>query len=78
MTIAFEASGEPAGKSLSIFDVSGRLIRSYRIGDEPWGRRVVSWDLRDTEGRRVKSGVYFCLVRAADGTLTSGKIVVTR
>ncbi|HEX7880359.1 MAG TPA: T9SS type A sorting domain-containing protein [Candidatus Eisenbacteria bacterium] len=56
--IAFDLP-EPAGVRVSLFDVSGRLLRV--LVDEPLtaGTHRTSWDRRDGSGRRVVPGIYF-------------------
>ena len=47
--------------SLSIYDVSGRLVRRLLI-DEPKAAGVhrIGWNALNDEGKRLASGVYFC------------------
>jgi hypothetical protein len=45
---------------LSIYDLTGRLIRTLRNGTvEPAGRHKATWNGRDDQGRAVAAGVYF-------------------
>ncbi len=44
---------------LSIYDVSGRLVRIVLDESRPAGRYAEAWDGRDNIGRAVASGVYF-------------------
>ncbi len=55
--------------TLSIYDLSGRLIRRFTIDDLRF--TSITWDGRDGKGKEVKSGIYF--VR-----LEIGKDVKTR
>lgn len=50
---------EAGETSLSIFDASGRLIRTLVRGDRPAGRQSVRWDGRGDDGRRLAPGLYF-------------------
>jgi hypothetical protein len=54
--------------SLSVYDVSGRLVKSLSTGDEMRepGYYTVAWDSRDDQGRRVPAGVYFVRFSADD------------
>lgn len=50
---------------LRVYDVSGRLVRTLIQGAScPAGRNEILWDGRDSLGRGVASGVYFCRLRA--------------
>ena len=54
----------PEPGRLSIYDVSGRLVREMRTPDKASGRVEINWDGRDDAGAQVPSGVYFVQVRA--------------
>ncbi|MBA7594460.1 hypothetical protein ES703_01403 [subsurface metagenome] len=60
--------------SLTIYDVSGALVRRYRNLTES----SVQWDLRDEQGRKVPSGVYTARLDIKDGGATARKVVVLR
>jgi hypothetical protein len=62
---------------LSVYDVSGRLVRTLRDGPEEPGFRTVTWDGRDAGGRRVSSGVYFYTLRT-DEKVLQRKLVMLR
>jgi hypothetical protein len=58
-SIDFEL-GVPGPASLRIYDPAGRLVRV--VDAEGWrsaGPHTVTWDGRDTHGRRVAAGVYY-------------------
>ena len=68
---------EAGDADLTIYDVSGRVVRRLVSGALPAGPRDVSWDGTDDEGREVASGVYFA--RFAAGAVTaSTKMVLVR
>ena len=63
--------------TLTVTDVSGRLVRDYRVVPEREGTCSVVWDGTDGAGEKVASGVYF--VRAADGvSAVTAKLVHLR
>ena len=51
---------------LSIFDLSGRLIRTLRNAPMGVGNHEVEWDAKDNEGNQVSTGVY--LIHFASGS----------
>jgi len=51
--------GRDAQTSLKVYDVHGRLVRTLVNSYLAAGRRKVTWDGRDDEGRVVASGTYF-------------------
>ncbi|HKQ20376.1 MAG TPA: FlgD immunoglobulin-like domain containing protein, partial [Candidatus Eisenbacteria bacterium] len=63
LTISFATGGGLGGglgaAEVSIFDVSGRLVRRIAKGEYTPGYQVAQWDGRDGRGRSVASGIYF-------------------
>jgi hypothetical protein len=64
----FEVSS-PAGQqvSVSVTDIRGRQVRQLWNGILQGTRRTLHWDGTDDRGRGVASGVYYAVVRTADG-----------
>ena len=62
---------------LSIFDLSGRRVRTVVNGVKPAGVHWAIWDGRDDHGGVPRSGVYFARL-IANGVTQSRRIVVTR
>ncbi|MCI0452265.1 MAG: T9SS type A sorting domain-containing protein [Candidatus Latescibacteria bacterium] len=72
-TIPFSlAARGPA--TVSVFDTSGRLVRTLVDETRAAGDHVVRWDGRDARGRSVASGVYF--YRLVAGSVTESKKMV--
>jgi len=46
--------------AVAIHDASGRFVRTVASGETAVGFGTVSWDVTDSTGRKVPSGVYFC------------------
>ncbi|MBM3315078.1 Omp28-related outer membrane protein [candidate division WOR-3 bacterium] len=71
----------PAGVagSAAIYDAGGRLVR--RLADVPARGSghvgLLTWDLKDAAGRRVRNGTYFARLTAAR-TVTTTSLVVVR
>lgn len=51
----------PGSVELSIYDLSGRHIRTVAKDDDG---SSIRWDLRDDSGRRCPTGVYLCTLRS--------------
>ena len=64
----------PSEVTLTIHDVSGRLVRTLESGRLPAGAHRHDWDARDGSGRVVPAGVYFSRL-TANGETRSEKIV---
>jgi len=62
---------------LSVYNVSGRLVKVLADGVEDAGYHRVTWDGRDDRGVEVSSGVYFCRMEAAEFT-ASAKMVLLK
>lgn len=67
---AFPQAGPVA---LSVLDAEGRLVWSQT----KHAPRQMTWDLRSTGGKPVRSGVYFLKIAGPETDL-SGRIVVIR
>ena len=64
----------PASGTIRILTISGEEVRSLDIPPNA-GRR--HWDLNNSSGKRVATGVYLFFVDG-DGQQTTGKLVVIR
>jgi hypothetical protein len=76
--------------SLKIYDAAGCLVKSFNLVSPASLREAgragllfpasaVSWYGTDNDGKKVPCGVYFYIIKSADGQKqTSGKIVVIR
>jgi hypothetical protein len=65
-----------ANASLSVYDASGRRVRSLVSGPQAAGERSAAWDLRDANGRIVGAGLYFARLDAGGRSLVR-RIAVT-
>jgi PKD repeat protein len=63
----------PAGSTLRLFSVSGRLVRTLNNS----GGGVVTWNLTNDGGDAVASGLYVYLIKTKDGS-TRGKLAIIR
>lgn len=63
--------------NISVYDISGRQVRSLSSGELAAGSHTVSWRGTDDTGTMMGSGVYFVMVRTADASVTS-KVVLAR
>jgi flagellar hook assembly protein FlgD len=74
--VAFEL---PRGGTVEVgvYDVSGRLVKVLADGEYPDGEHKVLWNGRDTDGREVASGVYFCKMKT-DGFEAARKMVLLK
>ncbi len=64
----------PAGATLRIYDVQGRLVRE--LTNLPGPNFV--WNLTNADGRPLASGVYVYLVTDDDGHQKIGKVALLR
>ncbi len=63
--------------TITIYDVSGRVVRTIVKGQETPGQKKIAWDGRDDRGANVSSGVYFCRMTLGSFTQTR-KMILTR
>jgi hypothetical protein len=62
-TITFDLPAEK-GVTLTVYDISGRLVRTLVSESLPAGRYVRAWDGRDAVGRSLAPGLYFYRIEA--------------
>ncbi len=61
---------------LSIFDVTGRRVRTVVNGSLEAGEHSAMWDRRNEEGIQVAGGVYFLRMKAADREMSRPMVVI--
>jgi hypothetical protein len=76
-TVIAYGIAKPGPVELSLFDVTGRRIRSLVSGSAAPGTYHVQWDGRDGGGRSVAGGVYFARLHT-DAGLVQRTFVVAR
>jgi hypothetical protein len=65
------------GIELKIYDISGRLVKTFALGPMPSAQSLVAWTGDDNLGRPVAAGVYFVKL-TADDQVTVEKAVLLR
>jgi len=60
-----------------VYDLSGRLVRTFEVGMVSRGTYDVWWDGRDEHGSEVGAGLYICELRAG-GYRTAKKMVLMK
>jgi len=68
-TITFH-NAKPGPMHVTVFDLSGRRVADLLNDTLPPGAHTVTWNGRDTSGRSVAAGTYFCRVTGPEGTRT--------
>ncbi|MGQ9678401.1 MAG: C25 family cysteine peptidase [bacterium] len=58
-TTIFYALNQTSSISITLFDVGGRMIKTFVHKEQPAGYYALSWDGTDKEGNVVPPGVYF-------------------
>ncbi|MGQ0723095.1 MAG: InlB B-repeat-containing protein [Candidatus Eiseniibacteriota bacterium] len=71
------AVAEPSRVALTIYDVTGRLVRRLADEDMAAGEHLQSWDGRGENGSRAAGGVYFVRLEIGSFRQTE-RIVLTR
>lgn len=69
-TIRYDVPSGSAHVTLSICDVSGRVVRTLVDRSETSGTHTVEWDGKDVVGENVSTGVYFYRLNAGSFTET--------
>jgi hypothetical protein len=53
--------------SLRVYSITGQLVKTITSGEFESGEHSVIWDGRNSEGRDVSSGIYFCVLSTDNG-----------
>lgn len=69
-TIAYDLPAGSARVRLSVFDHSGRVVRTLVDGDQSGGRYEVEWNGKNDRGNAVASGVYFYALNVGTQRMT--------
>ena len=75
VNIAFTLA-RPSRATISITDVSGRLVRVLAVGGQRSAVGSVLWDRLDATGRLAPAGIYFLRLCTADTNLSTKLVVV--
>ena len=76
-TIQLDVASAVRGARLTIYDISGRVVKTFDSGVSRPGRYKITWDGTNDRGQRIASGVYFCALEAA-GVRETGRLVYLR
>jgi len=75
VNIAFNIGNRTQAAGINIYDISGRLVRSFALGSMPLAQCVI-WTGDDDTGRAVDAGVYFIRLTAGSRAVVEKVIVV--
>lgn len=62
---------------LGVYNALGQVVRVWQDSHPGKGLRVVNWDLRDGQGRRVTAGTYFFRLEAGGKTAEARVVVLS-
>ena len=75
---AFYEGPDASAGAFSIYDVSGRLVKSVQPSVESPTSGTLTWDGRDSRGSAVGPGIYFLRGSVPSGESATARIVLTR
>jgi len=62
--------------TLTVWDASGRRVRTLVDSHQASGTHSIQWDGTDDNGRPLSQGVYFCRINTSGSTLTQKMVLV--
>ncbi|MDI6841010.1 MAG: T9SS type A sorting domain-containing protein [bacterium] len=68
--IRYSLNGNRNDLRLTIYDLTGRLVKSFPLTTNYSLLTAVSWDGGDDNGNRLPSGIYFCKLQVGDKSVT--------
>lgn len=69
--------GRPTAVSLKIFDLSGRLVKTFDLTNNERSINQVVWNGRDEQGQKVAPGIYFYKLET-QGYKSTKKMILLR
>ena len=76
-SLSYAVPGDGDQVTLTIYDVTGRIVRRLVDGHQAGGTHHLVWGGRDDRGNAVASGIYFCRISVGEWT-ASRKMVLVR
>ncbi|MCK5117486.1 MAG: PQQ-binding-like beta-propeller repeat protein [Candidatus Aegiribacteria sp.] len=70
-SISFELS-EPGWTSVTVYDLSGRIVRTLENSELGTGQHSIVWDGRRENGEIVSAGLYLCRIQSGGISETTG------
>jgi hypothetical protein len=77
-TIFFSTNEDTENAEISIYNIKGQLVRSFKIQNSKFKISQVVWDGNDENGKRVSSGVYFYQLNLDDRKATVKKCLLLK
>jgi flagellar basal-body rod modification protein FlgD len=65
-TMGYTLAGDASSVQVSVFDSTGRVVRSLDMGAQAAGAQQVTWDGKDQNGQAMPAGTYQFSVEAKD------------
>lgn len=75
--IQLDIASAARGVSLTVYDISGRVVKRFDSEIARPGRYEIAWNGTNDQGQRVASGVYFCALEA-EGRRETRRLVYLR
>ena len=70
-SISFELA-RPGRTSVTVYDLSGRIVRSLQDAELAEGQHSVPWNGTDESGEIVSAGLYICRIQSGEISETTG------
>ena len=66
----------PAEVEMQVFDVTGKIIKTVKLGVQEAGVHQVEWDTINNSSTAVPTGTYTCLIRTNTGETLTQKLII--
>ena len=76
VTIEFSLPQNSREVSLEVYDLSGRMVRSFEISGYKKGSYSLTWDGRDYSGKELSTGVYLIRLGSSDVSSTRKAMLI--
>jgi flagellar hook assembly protein FlgD len=76
ISVFWQVAQAGADAAVKVYDASGRQVKVLFSGKAEAGLNEAVWTGRDSKGRSVPAGVYFCTLETKDDRI-SRKVILT-
>jgi hypothetical protein len=75
-TISFSTTEDTENTEISIYNIKGQRVKSFKIQNSKSNINKVVWDGKDNRGNQVSSGIYFYQIKTEQGNVSRKMLIM--
>ncbi len=76
--IVFSLKKQYSDVKVEVFNTKGQIVRSIPVSNMAIGENSVTWNGKDSSGRKTASGIYYCRLKADGNILSVNKMTLLK